>query len=204
MSNITFKGQFGSTGDLPTVAVKLGDMYICDTDNYQSVVANRTYNKNDQAVYRTINGSPGWSIIKNYSGQETGRTITLPNVNFDKVEVEIVYEDEIENNSIVVRDLTYEDKVILQTLVKTDEQILNLNPEDYGNTYQQIDIDLGTSFGGWKFGQDAFGQKVNLIKTIPLSGKGQHVKLLMIDFTKSKWTLETMGIAYKMRKARGK
>ena len=204
MSIYTFKGTFGSSGDLPTTGLKLGDMYICDTANYLSQVANKTFNVNDQAIWRMVNNIPAWSVIRTYSGQETGREFTLPNINFDKVEVELVYEDPVEYNNIVIRDQTYEDKVILQTLVKTDEQILNLNPEDYGNTYQQIDIDLGTSFGGWKFGQDAFGSKVNLIKTIPLSGKGQHVKLFIIDFTKSKWTLETMGIAYKMRKARGR
>lgn len=200
----TFKGTFGSNNDLPINGNQLGDMYICDQNNYFSAVANRTYNINDQAVYREINGSPQWGINRSYTGTDVGREFTLPNVNFARVEVELVYDDDVANNNIVVRDLTYEDKVILQTLVKTDEQILNLNPEDYGNTYQQIDIDLGTSFGGWTFGKDAFGTKINLIKTIPLSGKGQHVKLLMIDFTKSKWTLETMGIAYKMRKAKGR
>lgn len=142
-------------------------------------------------------------MAREYFGQETGREFTLPNIDFDSVQVEIVYEDEVENNKIVIRDITYDDKVILQTLVKTDEQILNLNPEDYGNTYQQVDIALGTNFGGWKFGEDRFGNKINLVKTIPLAGKGVHVKMIVVDFTKSKWTLETVGVVYKLRKARG-
>ena len=127
---------------------------------------------------------------------------TLENQDFDYVEVEVVFAGDVVNNKIVVRDLTYDDAVNFQTLIKTEEELLNIDPENYGDEYHLIPIALGTNFGQWTFGEDTFGNKVTIVKTEKLSGKGYNIKTVFVDFTKAKWTLETMGIAYKMRDTR--
>jgi hypothetical protein len=129
------------------------------------------------------------------------RTI-VENLDFDYAEIEFVFSAPIDNNKVVIRDVTYDNTINFQTLIKTEEQLLNLNPEEYGLLYKDTEINLGTNFGAWQFGRDTFGNKITVVKTEKLSGKGYNIKTTFSDFTKSKWTLETMGIAYRMQKAR--
>ena len=129
---------------------------------------------------------------------------TLQNLDFDYVEINFVFSEPIDNNKVVIQDVTYDNIVNFQTLVQTEEQLLNLDPEEYGLTYKDTEINLGTNFGSWRFDRDTFGNKITIVKTEKLSGKGYNIKTTFSDFTKSKWTLETMGIAYKMKRTRSK
>ena len=129
---------------------------------------------------------------------------TIDNLDFDYAEIEFVFSEPIDNNKVVIQDVTYDNIVNFQTLIQTEEQLLNLNPEEYGLAYQDVEINLGTNFGSWQFDRDTFGNKITIVKTEKLSGKGYNIKTTFSDFTKSKWTLETMGIAYKMKRTRSK
>lgn len=124
------------------------------------------------------------------------------NIDFDYAEVTLVFAEDNVNNKVVIRDLTYDDTINFQTLIKTEEELLNLSPEQYGQEFQNTQIALGTNFGQWTFDEDTFGNKITIVKTEKLSGKGYNIKTIFTDFTKAKWTLETMGIAYKMKRTR--
>lgn len=167
------------------------------------------------------------------------------NIDFDYAEVTLVFAEDNVNNKVVIRDLTYDDAINFQTLIKTEQEFLNLEPNgdvikyplkatfpavgnptklyldqsngkvyqwiansyielegNYGAEFNNTQIALGTNFGQWTFGEDTFGNKITIVKTEKLSGKGYNIKTIFTDFTKAKWTLETMGIAYKMRRTR--
>lgn len=63
-STMTFKGTFGSAtsgtgGDLPTQGVLDGDIYVCDMQDYESVVAGRTFQIGEWAIY----SGTSWGVI---------------------------------------------------------------------------------------------------------------------------------------------
>lgn len=129
-------------------------------------------------------------------------TFTLDNTEIAYADIQMTFAFERTGMTVVVHDTTYDNAVNFKTLVTSEERILNLNPEEYGDNYKSVDIELGTNFGEWTFGTDTFGNKITIVKTVKLSGKGYNIKVLFVDFTKSKWTLETLGTTYKLRKAR--
>lgn len=102
-------------------------------------------------------------------------------------------------------DVTYDDSLTFKTWVISEDRTLNLdNIDSYEQAKADIDFSLGTRLGTWVFGTSDFGNKITAVKTIKLSGKGYNAKLYFEDFTKSKWTLESMGITYKMKRARSR
>jgi hypothetical protein len=131
-------------------------------------------------------------------------TFRLPNIDFAYAEVDVLFETNQDGNVIAINDITYDNRINFNTLVKSENELLNIPPEDYVQDleFPLVEIALGSRFGEWEFNQDPFGNSVNIVKTVKLSGKGYNIKTVFVDFTKSKWTLETMGIAYKMRRAR--
>lgn len=131
--------------------------------------------------------------------------IKIPDGDFAYVEATIEFEGTSSTEQVIaVSDKTYDDTISLKTLITTETDLLNLDPEEYGENFKNVDIELGSNFGGWTFGEDTLGNKQTMVKTVKLSGKGYNIKTVLVDFTKSKWTLETMGITYKMRKARSR
>jgi len=132
-------------------------------------------------------------------------SFTARNVDFGYAEILLTFDAafaEYDDIDVLVRDNTYDSSLNFSTLISSEERPLNLNPEDYGNTYGIVGIELGSSFGSWAFGTDTFGNKVTIVKTVKLSGKGYNIKIIFVDFSKSKWTLETVGTTYKMKKVR--
>jgi hypothetical protein len=102
-------------------------------------------------------------------------------------------------------DVTYDDSLTFKTWVISEDRTLNLdNIDSYEQAKADIDFSLGTRLGTWVFGTSDFGNKITAVKTIKLSGKGYNAKLYFEDFTKSKWTLESMGLTYKMKRARSR
>ena len=108
---------------------------------------------------------------------------------------------------IVIRDVTYDDTLTFDTYIISEDQTLNFN--NYSG-YDQASVDVGVDLtekerlGDWKFGTSDFGKKVTAVKTIKLSGKGYNAKLYLEDTSRSKWTLESLGITYKMKRARSR
>jgi hypothetical protein len=145
-------------------------------------------------------------------------TFRLPNIDFAYAEITIITDDEVVDGTAVINDITYDKKINFDTLMRTEDSILNPEPEKINPTtgllestplnYEGqlalpvVEVGLGTEFGEWVFEQDPLGNSLNIVKTVKLSGKGYNIKTVFVDFTKSKWTLETLGIAYKLGRTR--
>jgi hypothetical protein len=107
--------------------------------------------------------------------------------------------------SIKLYDSTYDHMVTFNTLVLSEEGTLNIDPIDsYTEADVAVPIDLGTRTGNWTFGTSNFGNVIVAVKTVKLSGRGYNSKVSIIEDSKSKWTLESLGITYKMKKARSR
>ena len=132
-------------------------------------------------------------------------TFNIPNIDFAYAEVEIIYTSAQENETLLLEDTTYDKHINFDTMVRTEDQLLTEAPElNYEDEleFPVVDIGLGSTFGEWVFSEDPLGNSINIVKTVKLSGKGYNIKTVFVDFTKSKWTLETLGIAYKLGRTR--
>jgi hypothetical protein len=108
-------------------------------------------------------------------------------------------------NGADLYDVTYDDRLTFKTWVISEEQTLNLdNITSYDQSKADLDFDLNSRLGTWVFGTSDFGNKITAVKTIKLSGRGYNSKIYMEDYSKSKWTLESIGITYKMKRARSR
>jgi hypothetical protein len=108
-------------------------------------------------------------------------------------------------DSIVLYDSTYDHTVTFNTMVLSEEGTLNIDPIDsYTSADVALPIELGTRLGNWVFGTSNFGNVIVAVKTVKLSGRGYNSKVSVIEDSKSKWTLESLGITYKMKKARSR
>jgi hypothetical protein len=108
---------------------------------------------------------------------------------------------------IVIRDVTYDDELTFDAYVISEDQTLNfVNTSGYDQETVDIGVDLTEKerLGDWVFGSSDFGKKVTAVKTIKLAGKGYNAKVYLEDVSRSKWTLESLGITYKMKRARSK
>lgn len=104
-----------------------------------------------------------------------------------------------------VKDITYDDSLTFKAWVISEEKTLNLdNINSYDQAKADVKFNLNNRLGTWVFGTSDFGKTVTAVKTIKLSGKGYNSKIYMEDYSKSKWTLESMGITYKMKRARSR
>jgi len=106
---------------------------------------------------------------------------------------------------IKLYDSTYDHTVTFNTLVLSEEGTLNVDPiNSYTEADVAVPIELGTRTGNWTFGTSNFGNVIVAVKTVKLSGRGYNSKVSIIEDSKSKWTLESLGITYKMKKARSR
>ena len=104
-----------------------------------------------------------------------------------------------------ITDVTFDDKLTFKTWVVSEDKTLNLdNINSYDQAKADVDFNLANRLGTWTFGTSNFGNTVTAVKTIKLSGKGYNAKLYMEDNSKSKWTLESLGLTYKMKRARSR
>ena len=105
----------------------------------------------------------------------------------------------------ILLDITYDHVLDFRTWIISEDNTLNLdNMEGYDQSKAEIPIQLGAKFGDWVFGLSDLGNKVTAIKTIKLAGRGYNVKVYFEDYSKSKWTLESLGITYKMKRPRSR
>jgi hypothetical protein len=108
-------------------------------------------------------------------------------------------------DSISLYDSTYDHTVTFNTIVLSEEGTLNIDPIDsYVAADVEVPINLGTRTGNWTFGTSNFGNVIVAVKTVKLAGRGYNSKVSVIEDSKSKWTLESLGITYKMKKARSR
>jgi len=115
-----------------------------------------------------------------------------------------VYGTDISLTDAVLRDITYDSTLIFNTHSLGDQTPLNFNNEGYDIEDTQVDINLGTVFGAgtWVFDESAFDDRIRAIRTVKLAGRGLNYKLFVTDRTKAKWTIENIGITFKIKRAR--
>jgi hypothetical protein len=121
-------------------------------------------------------------------------TFSFPNITIDT-----------ENDEIDFRDVTYDNELSFAVQVVSENNILNQDLyQGYDDPKIGIDINFKDRLGDWTFGLTDFGKKVTAVDTIKLSGRGYNSKIYFEDTSKSKWTLESIGITFKMKRARSR
>ena len=111
----------------------------------------------------------------------------------------------IDSSVAVLKDSTYDNSITFTNVILSEEGTLNVDPiESYSQSAVERVINLGTRLGNWTFGTSDFGNIITAVETIKLAGKGYNCKISITETGKSKWTLESLGITYKMKKARSR
>lgn len=139
------------------------------------------------------------------TGEDFGIDFFVPNVDSDIYYLKVTFnQDPGDIHDVVsVYDKTFDSVLSFKVWALSEQGTLNLdNLENYEEEKAEIGVNLGTQFGTWVFGESDFGTRVTAVRTVKLSGKGYNAKIYFEDFTKSKWTLESLGIVYKLKKAR--
>ena len=111
----------------------------------------------------------------------------------------------IDSSVAVLKDSTYDNSITFTNVILSEEGTLNVDPiQSYSQSAVERVINLGTRLGNWTFGTSDFGNIITAVETIKLAGKGYNCKISITETGKSKWTLESLGITYKMKKARSR
>lgn len=166
------------------------------------------------AVQYSLDGGSTWVAVESYS-LTTNDTILsfelpefiVPTNGLVYIKVTATYPVDNLSYASVLRDKTYASEISFNTFSLSEQGTLNLdNLESYDAADARVDINLGTVFGPnetWVFDESAFNDRITAVKTVKLSGRGYNYKLLFTDRSKAKWTLETLGITFKFKRARG-
>lgn len=108
-------------------------------------------------------------------------------------------------------DFTYDLNIDSFVIAKSDGVFMNREAmENYvpgvENLYDLVKLEksLGTRFSNFTFDETPFGDVAKSIKTVRLAGSGYGITVYMKDESRSKWTLETIGVAYRIRKPRSR
>jgi hypothetical protein len=110
----------------------------------------------------------------------------------------------VSTDVLALSNITYDDKINYYVWLISDDNTLNFdNLSSYDASKALNAENLGTRNGTWTFGETDFGNRVAAVQTIRLAGKGKNIKLYLEEISKSKWTLESLGFMYKLRRARG-
>jgi len=111
----------------------------------------------------------------------------------------------IQDEDVVVTDVTYDFNIEGFTLVDSDGNTINRVPfVQFESQKEAFDQSLGTRFSQFELGRTPFGDIKRNVQTIRLSGSGYQIAILVEDESRSKWTLETLGIQFRMRKTRSR
>jgi len=111
----------------------------------------------------------------------------------------------VDESVAVLNDSTYDNSITFTNVILSEEGTLNIDPiQSYSQSAVERVINLGTRLGNWTFGTSDFGNIITAVETIKLAGKGYNCKISITETGKSKWTLESLGITYKMKKARSR
>jgi hypothetical protein len=160
--------------------------YLVEIDAVQVASGNITLTGSNLSTIR---------FMSNKTGNVTVKITVTGKVNTTNMSVD----------SIKLYDSTYDHTVTFNTVLLSEEGTLNIDPIDsYNEADVEVPIDLGTRTGNWTFGTSDFGNVIVAIKTVKLAGKGYNIKVGLVEDSKSKWTLESIGITYKMKKARSR
>ena len=109
-------------------------------------------------------------------------------------------------------DFTYDSNINYYVVANSDGTFLNREALDYNysqppeNLYDLVKFtaSTGTRFSNFTFNETPFGEVAKSIQTIRMAGSGYGITVFLKDNSRSKWTLETLGIAYRIRKPRSR
>jgi len=178
---------------------------LLENDEYDSTFDHLTISNVSVRSYNDLNVVvPVNNLVINGSTGEV--TFQVPNfVEGNKIDIIVTGDFTNYTNGADITNITYDDALTLNAWVVSEDQTLNLdNIDSYNQAKAGVDFNFNTRLGTWVFGSSDFGNKVTAVKTIKLSGKGYNAKVYIEDDSKSKWTLESMGLTYKMKRARSR
>ena len=141
-----------------------------------------------------------------YLDGNTDYFFVMPNSLNGKFDVDIQLTTPLQgiDERVSLRDTTYDETMVFLSKVITEERNVINQQLPIGYTEQQESIEINLAdFQDFTLGTTFFGDRITFIKTIKLSGKGYNTKAYFEDVSKAKWTIESMGITYKMKRARG-
>jgi hypothetical protein len=150
----------------------------------------------------SIEGFEGSTILEGF----TDYIFKIPNSIDGLQNITIFFSEHINYAAeISIKDVTYDESMtFLSKIISEERNILNQQlPIGYEEEQKELIINL-EDFKDFTLGSSYFGDRVTFVKTIKLSGKGYNTKAYFEDLSKSKWTIESMGITYKMKKARSR
>ena len=154
--------------------------------------------------YILDDGSPV-STTFSYDATNFRLLFDIPYEDFTTIDIKLTGVD-ISLTSAVLKDNTYDHTLRFNTWSISEQGTLNLDNVEYDVAESEIEINLGTVFGQnetWVFDESDFGNRITAVKTVKLSGRGYNYKLFFTDRSRAKWTLESLGITFKFKRARG-
>lgn len=110
--------------------------------------------------------------------------------------VDQTYDLDIKSYVTVSSDGNFVNREALEVIEPQEESFFNLSELDK--------LNLGTRFSNFTFGQTPFGDVAKTVQTVRLAGSGYGLTVSLEDESRSKWTLETLGVHYRMRKPRSR
>jgi hypothetical protein len=131
----------------------------------------------------------------------------VPYEDFDSIAILITHTSAIDFSQAALTDNTFDHTLNFNTFSLSEEGTLNFSNTGYTADDAKVEINLGTVFGEnetWVFDESAFDDRVTAVKTVKLSGRGYNYKLFVTDRTKAKWTIENLGVTFKLKRARSR
>jgi hypothetical protein len=119
----------------------------------------------------------------------------------------------IQDTDVVVTDVTYDFNIRGSVVADSDGQIINrVNFQQYEMIEGEIVTadnlpvvqSLGTRFRVFELGDTPFGDIKRNVQTVRLAGTGYQIALYLKDESRTKWTLESLGLSFRMRKTRSR
>jgi len=151
----------------------------------------------DTITNLSVSGSVDSEIVNGMIRFRIGNIIPSSiTVTFDLVGV-----TEQDINYFTVVDDTYDVGLTYQLRIMADNN--TMIRDDYKDYVPMTrTIETGSQFENITFSSTNFGDVTTFVQTTKLYGNGYDVNVYYKDDSNIKWTLETMGIAYKMRRTR--
>lgn len=156
------------------------------------------------AVLYSLDGGDFVATTWTYDSVNNRILFDVPYADYGTIDIKI--EGTVSLLYAVLKDNTYDHTLKFNTWSISEEGTLNLNNIGYDVAESEIEINLGTVFGPnetWVFDESDFGNRITAVKTVKLSGRGYNYKLFFTDRSRAKWTLESLGITFKFKRARG-
>lgn len=98
-------------------------------------------------------------------------------------------------------DITYDKEITFNIDIENEkESLLNDNYGSYSTPTDTSEEEVSD----FNVLEGKFGEVSTLVKTVKLNGKGYNIKVSFDDRSKTKWVMESLGLTYKMRKARSR